>query len=89
MVLHASQTVRDHCHDDACDAQGLQANDAGRTLLVANTVALAIGAAGIAGGTYLYFSAAPRPPGRASTAAGATPAGHASTWVLAGITGRF
>jgi hypothetical protein len=89
MVLDASHTVRDHCHDDVCDAQGLEANDAGRTLLVANTVAFAIGGAGIAGGTYLYFSAAPRPPARASTVDGATQASHASTSVLAGITGRF
>jgi hypothetical protein len=87
MVLDASHTVRDHCHDDVCDAQGFQANDAGRTLLVVNTVAFAMGAAGIAGGTYLYLSA--RPPAHASTADGATPARHASTSVLAGITGRF
>jgi hypothetical protein len=89
MVLDASHTVRDHCQGDACDPQGLQANDAGHTLLVANTVAFAIGAAGIAGGTYLYFSAAPRSPDHASTADRATPASHASTSVLAGITGTF
>lgn len=89
MVLDASHTIRNHCHDDVCDAQGLQANDAGRTLLVVNTVAFAIGAAGIAGGTYLYFSAAPRPPSHESTADRATPASHASTSVLAGIAGRF
>jgi hypothetical protein len=60
-----ASTYKDHCPGNACDAQGLDASSAGKTLQVMSPIALAVGAACTGIGAYLLFSS----PSRATQAA--------------------
>ena len=72
MLLDSRKTVNAHCDDaDRCDREGMDAADLGRTLVPINTIAWAVGVAGLGAGTYLYLSA----PSGSGPASGARPAG--------------
>ncbi len=72
MLLDSRKTVDAHCDDaDRCDQEGMDAADLGRTLVPINTIAWAVGVAGLGAGTYLYLSA----PSGSGPASGARPSG--------------
>jgi hypothetical protein len=72
MLLDSRKTVNAHCDDaDRCDQEGMDAADLGRTLVPINTIAWAVGVAGLGAGTYLYLSA----PSGSGPASGARPSG--------------
>jgi hypothetical protein len=89
MVLDERRVVEAHCRGDLCDEQGLQANNAGRTLLVANAIAYSLGAAGVAGGVYLYLSAPRGYPSPSSQPASATSQARGPTSLWVGVSGTF
>jgi hypothetical protein len=53
LVLGKKAVVEDHCPAKRCDAEGLAAGDAGRSLSLASTIAFGIGAASAGVGVYL------------------------------------
>jgi hypothetical protein len=72
MLLDSRKTVDAHCDDaDRCDREGMDAADLGRTLVPINTIAWAVGVAGLGAGTYLYLSA----PSGSGPTSGARPSG--------------
>ena len=72
MLLDSRKTVNAHCDDaDRCDREGMDAADLGRTLVPINTIAWAVGVAGLGAGTYLYLSA----PSGSGPVSGARPSG--------------
>jgi hypothetical protein len=69
MLLGKKSTVDQNCDaSKRCNARGLEAADAGETLGVLTTVALATGAVALGAGTYLVLSAAPNDDGGATSA---------------------
>ena len=89
LILDQRGIVENHCHGDLCDADGLKANDTGRALLVANTIAFGLGAVGVVGGAYLFLSASPAgasPPPRGGAAILPT---RGPISLAVGLSGRF
>lgn len=56
MVADRQQTVDDNCSGSRCSQAGLDAASEGRTLLIANAVAWAVGVVGLGAGAYLVLS---------------------------------
>lgn len=66
MLASAKSTVEDNCVDKICTNQrGIDAASSGRTLLVVNTAAWVVGAAGIGLGAYFLLSSSPDRPSAA------------------------
>jgi hypothetical protein len=69
LLLGKKSTVDQNCDSSKrCNARGLEAADAGKTLGVLTTVALATGAVALGAGTYLLLSAAPNDDADAAVA---------------------
>jgi hypothetical protein len=72
MLLGKKSTVDQNCDaSKRCNARGLEAADAGETLGVLTTVALATGAVALGAGTYLVLSASPNDDRGAASASAA------------------
>ncbi len=55
LALDRASTVKNHCPDDACDAQGLDAASQGKWLAPTSTVTFIAGGAFLAAGAYFVF----------------------------------
>ena len=58
MVLGKKKTADEHCYPEfrACDQEGVDANESGRTLGTVSTVGFAIGLVGLGLGTYFILT---------------------------------
>ena len=75
MLMNSRKSVDDHCDDqNRCDREGLDAADKGKTLVPINTIAWAVGVAGLGAGAYFYFTAPP-PDAASPNATGWRPSG--------------
>ena len=70
-VLRQKAIVAAHCENKACDEEGVNAADTGRTLSTISTVTVAVGAAGLGVSAYVLLST----PSAANTTAGLSIAG--------------
>ncbi len=78
MALSKKSAMKDHCNERVeCDAEGLDAARAGRTLSSVSTVAFAVGAVGLGVGGYLALTSGPKATG---VSVRATPGGAALGW---------
>lgn len=59
MVISRKNVVDNHCQNQHCDQQGLDAADAGRTLSTVSTVSFIVGAVGVGGGLTLILTHGP------------------------------
>ena len=57
LAIGEKNTVNRECNGAACSAEGLRAADTGRTEALVSTIALGVGAAGVAGLAVLFFAA--------------------------------
>jgi len=55
LALGARSDIHAHCIDRACDAQGLDAADRGKSLATVSTIGFAVGVVGLAAAVVLYF----------------------------------
>jgi hypothetical protein len=77
IMLGKSAIVDDHCDPETkrCDAEGLDAADAGKSLATLNAIAFATGVVGVGAGLYLILTSGGAP--KAQVSAGALPGGAA------------
>jgi len=80
MLMGKRNTADAQCPDKVCNEEGASAVDAGKTLLVVNTISWVVAAAGLGVGAYLILSSSDSKP-TAVLAPTVTPTGAALSWV--------
>ncbi|PIE06200.1 MAG: hypothetical protein CSA75_00735 [Sorangium cellulosum] len=77
MLMHNKKTLDAHCDDqNRCDSTGLDAADSSKTLVPINTIAWAVGIAGLGAGAYLFVSSTPSGSTRPDAARWRTPGAY-------------
>jgi hypothetical protein len=62
MVLQKKATVTDHCDGSACDREGKEAADSGKTLAAVSTVSFGVGLSAVAASIVILIVTEPRTP---------------------------